>query len=162
MQSKQITKYFIGIINTPLNSIKIKPVLTKATAGIKEFIKMCSKHLEVLIDIENLSKKTLLYLLHKTTNYYLLAKPFMNTKKHEIFASKLPKKQIAIKLSTAKLLEIKKNNTYIKTVAMLNRDLLIDLKLLFLKFNSRKTPKARWLNEQGYIPINKLRSNERF
>ncbi|UMB55101.1 TrmO family methyltransferase [Lutibacter sp. A64] len=152
MLSKQENKHLIGTINIPLSTIKIEQILTKAKADVKELIELCSKYLKIFIDLEQQSNITLFYHLHKIENYDLLAKPFMNTKKHEIFASKLPKRQDAIKLSTAKLLEIIKISIYIKTTVLVNRSPQIDLKPLFLKFNSRKTLKTRWLNDKGYIP----------
>jgi tRNA-Thr(GGU) m(6)t(6)A37 methyltransferase TsaA len=91
-----------------------------------------------------------------------MTKPFMDTKEHGIFATKSPKRPNAIGLSTVKLLGIDNNIIHIEMVDMLNGSPLIDIKPFFPKFDNRKKAKSGWLDNQGNIPINKLRSDERF
>jgi len=47
-------------------------------------------------------------------------------------------------------------------VEILNVSFLIDIKPIFFKFDNRTTTKSGWLDNQGDIPIKKLRSDERF
>jgi tRNA-Thr(GGU) m(6)t(6)A37 methyltransferase TsaA len=162
METKQIILNSIGIIHTPFNDINGMPIQPLAAEGIKGYIELFSEYLEGLTDLAGFSYITLLYHLHKVNGYDLMTKPFMDTKEHGIFATKSPKRPNAIGLSTVKLLGIDNNIIHIEMVDMLNGSPLIDIKPFFPKFDNRKKAKSGWLDNQGNIPINKLRSDERF
>lgn len=162
MHIKQITINPIGIIHTPYNSIENMPIQPLAAEGVKGYIELFPQYMEGLTDLEEFSHITLVYHFHKINNYDLLVKPFMDTKKHGIFATKSPKRPNAIGLSTVKLLGIEKNIIQIEMVDMLNGTPLIDIKPFFEKFDNRTGTKSGWLDNQLTIPINELRSDERF
>jgi tRNA-Thr(GGU) m(6)t(6)A37 methyltransferase TsaA len=162
MSSKQITFNSIGIIHTPFKTINNMPIQPLAAEGVKGHIELFSEYAEGLTDLEEFSHVTLLYHFHKINGYHLTTKPFMDSKEHGIFATKSPKRPNAIGLSTVKLLGIEKNIIHIEMVDMLNGSPLIDIKPFFAKFDNRKNTKAGWLDKQGTIPIQKLRSDERF
>lgn len=162
MESNQISIQPIGIIHTPFNTIKDMPIQPLAAEGVKGFIELFPEYAEGLTDLEEFSHITLLYHFHKINNYDLLVKPFMDTKKHGIFATKSPKRPNAIGLSTVKLLGIENNVIHIEMVDMLNGTPLIDIKPFFAKFDNRTNTKSGWLDNQLNIPIHELRSDERF
>lgn len=162
MQSKPITIKPIGIIHTPFNVIKDMPIQPLAAEGVKGYIELFPEYLEGLTDLEGFSHITLLYHLHEIHGYDLMVKPFMDNKKHGIFATKSPKRPNAIGLSTVKLLEIEKNVIHIEMLDMLNGTPLIDIKPFFSKFDNRTNTKSGWLDNQKNIYISELRSDERF
>lgn len=162
MQSKQITINSIGIIHTPFNTINNMPIQPLAAEGVKGYIELFPEYVKGITDLEKFSHITLLYHLHKINGYHLITKPFMDTEEHGIFATKSPKRPNAIGLSTVKLLGIENNIIHIEMVDMLNRSPLIDIKPFFAKFDNRENTKAGWLDNQKNIPIQKLRSDERF
>ncbi|WP_338357974.1 tRNA (N6-threonylcarbamoyladenosine(37)-N6)-methyltransferase TrmO [Yeosuana marina] len=162
MESKQIIINTIGIIHTPFNSIKGMPIQPFAAEGVKGHIELFPEYTQGLTDLEGFSHITLVYHLHKINGYDLMVKPFMDNKEHGIFATKSPKRPNAIGISTVKILEIKHNVIHIEMVDMLNGTPLIDIKPFFSKFDNRTDTKSGWLDNQGDIPITKLRSDERF
>jgi len=162
MKSKQITINPIGIIHTPFNTIESMPIQPLAAESVKGYIELFPEYLEGLTDLEEFSHITLLYHLHKINNYSLIVKPFMDTKEHGIFATRSPKRPNAIGLSTVKLLSIENNIIHIENADMLNGTPLIDIKPFFENFDNRTNTKAGWLDNQGNIPIEALRSDERF
>ena len=162
MEGKQIKINPIGIIHTPFNTINDMPIQPLAAKSVKGVIEIFPEYIEGLTDLEAFSHITLLYHFHKINEYDLMVKPFMDTKKHGIFATKSPKRPNAIGLSTVKLLKIEKNCIHIEEVDMLNGTPLIDIKPFFSKFDNRKNTKSGWLDNQLNIPIKELRSDERF
>jgi len=162
MESKQIIINPIGIIHTPFNDIKGMPIQPLAAEGIKGHIELYPEYMEGLTDLEGFSHITLMYHLHKINGYDLLVKPFMDNKEHGIFATKSPKRPNAIGLSTVKLIGIEHNVIHIEMVDILNKTPLIDIKPFYSKFDNRTNTKSGWLDNQGNIPNEKLRSDERF
>lgn len=162
MDSKQIIINPIGIIHTPFNDIKGMPIQPLAAEGIKGHIELYPEYIEGLTDLVGFSHITLIYHLHKINGFDLLVKPFMDNREHGIFATKSPKRPNAIGLSTVKLIGIENNVIHIEMVDILNKTPLIDIKPFYSKFDNRTNTKSGWLDKQGNIPHEKLRSDERF
>jgi len=162
MESKQIIINPIGIIHTPFNTIESMPIQPLAAESVKGYIELSLEYVEGLKDLEAFSHVTLLYHLHKITDHSLTVKPFMDTKEHGIFATRSPKRPNAIGLSTVKLLGIENNIIHLEKVDMLNGTPLIDIKPFFEKFDNRTNTKAGWLEDQLELPVEELRSDERF
>ena len=94
--------------------------------------------------------------------YELVVTPFMDTEERGIFACKAPKRPNAIGISTVKLLSINEDIIYIEQVDMLNETPLIDIKPFYPRYDNRLKAKTGWLEKYSKLPIEKLRSDERF
>jgi len=88
--------------------------------------------------------------------------PFMDTEKHGIFATKAPKRPNAIGVSTVKLIGIDRNIITVEQVDMLDGTPLIDIKPFYPRYDNRRNVKIGWLEKNKDIPLDKLRSDERF
>ena len=152
----------IGTIFTPHTSIKNMPIQPLAAKGYRGFIKLLPEFTEGLKDLEGFSHITLLYHFHKVEGYELVVTPFMDTEKRGIFACKAPKRPNAIGISTVKLISIKENILIIEQVDMLDETPLIDIKPFYPRYDNRFNVKAGWLEKHKNMPIEKLRSDERF
>lgn len=152
----------IGIIHTPHNDVNNMPIQPIAAEGIKGHIEIYPEYAEGLTDLIGFSHITLLYHFHKIQGYELMVKPFLDDKKHGIFSCKAPKRPNAIGTSTVKLIAIEKNIVHIEMVDMLNETPLIDIKPFYPKYDNRLEAIAGWLEQKVDVPIEKLRSDERF
>jgi len=153
----------IGTIFTPHSDIKNMPIQPIAANGIKGCIKMQPEYVAGLKDLEGFSHITLIYHFHKINGFELEVTPFMDTEKRGIFACKAPKRPNAIGISTVKLINIVGDVLNIEQVDMLNETPLIDIKPFYPRYDNRlENVRIGWLEKNKDLPIEKLRSDERF
>lgn len=152
----------IGIIHTPHKDIKNMPIQPIAAEGIKGYIEILPQYELGLKDIEGFSHLTLLYHFHKISGYELQVVPFMDTEKRGIFACKAPKRPNAIGLSTVRLISIEGNKIFIDQVDMLDGTPLIDIKPFYPRYDNRENATIGWLEKNKDIPLDKLKSDERY
>jgi tRNA (adenine37-N6)-methyltransferase len=152
----------IGTIYTPHTDIKNMPIQPIAAEGIKGYIKIDPAYVAGLKDLDGFSHITLLYHFHKIKGYELEVIPFMDTESHGIFATKSPKRPNAIGTSTVKLIGIEGDTIHIEQVDMLNETPLIDIKPFYPRYDNRHDVKIGWLEKNKNMPLEKLRSDERF
>ncbi|MFT3753101.1 MAG: tRNA (N6-threonylcarbamoyladenosine(37)-N6)-methyltransferase TrmO [Paludibacter sp.] len=152
----------IGVIHTPHTDVKDMPIQPIAAEGIKGYIELLPEYVNGLKDIESFSHLTLFYHFHKINGYELVVTPFMDTEKRGIFATKAPKRPNAIGLSTVKLIAVEGNILYIEQVDMLDGTPLIDIKPFYPRYDNRENVRIGWLEKNKDLPLDKLRSDERF
>jgi len=152
----------IGIIRTPHTDVKNMPIQPIAAEGIRGTIELLPEYAAGLKDIEGFSHLTLIYRFHKIEGYELEVVPFMDTVAHGIFASKAPKRPNAIGISTVKLLAVEGSILHIEQVDMLDGTPLIDIKPFYPRYDNRENVKIGWLEKNKNLPLDKLRSDERF
>ena len=152
----------IGVIHTPFKTIENMPIQPIAAEGIKGFIEILPDYSDGLKDLDGFSHIILIYRFHKIKGYDLEVIPFMDSEKRGIFSCKAPKRPNAIGLSTVKLLGIEGNIIHIEQVDMLDGTPLIDIKPFFPKYDNRENVKVGWLEKNLNLPLEKLRSDNRF
>ena len=162
MRVNQITMNPNGIFYMLFNSIKSFIAQYVEKKEVMNCVGLFTKRQEGLTDLAEFLHIALLYHLYKINNCNLLVKPFMDTKKHSIFATKSPKLPNAMELSIVKLLEIKNNINQAEMADKLKGKPLIHIKMFFAKIYNRISTKSVWLDNQLTMPINKLRFYERF
>jgi len=152
----------IGTIFTPHIDIDHMPIQPITARGVRGYIEIFEEYADGLKDLEGFSHITLLYHFHEICGYDLEVIPFMDTEMHGIFATKAPKRPNAIGVSTVKLLGIEGNLLTIEQVDMLDGTPLIDIKPFYPRYDNRRNVKSGWLEKNKDIPLDKLRSDERF
>ncbi len=152
----------IGVIHTPFKEIANMPIQPLAAQGIKGVIELNEEYLAGLKDLDGFSHITLIYHFHKIDGYKLEVTPFMDTQPHGIFSTKSPKRPNAIGLSTVKLLGIEGNKLFIEEIDVLDGTPLIDIKPFYPRYDNRENVAIGWLEKNKDLPIEKLRSDERF
>jgi tRNA (adenine37-N6)-methyltransferase len=152
----------IGVIHTPHTDVKDMPIQPIAAEGIRGYIEILPEYADGLKDIEGFSHLTLFYHFHQISGYELLVTPFMDTEKRGIFATKAPKRPNAIGLSTVKLICIQGNILHIEQVDMLDGTPLIDIKPFYPRYDNRNDVRIGWLEKNKDLPLEQLRSDERF
>ena len=151
----------IGTIYTPFKTKENMPIQGKGANNIKGTIQLKKKYTEGLQDLNGFSHIYLIYHLHKSFNYNLLVTPFLDDKKHGVFATRAPKRPNAIGISVVKLISISKNYIEIEGVDMLNKTPLLDIKPYVPEFDCFETEKIGWLTNKS-IDLSKIKSDKRF
>jgi tRNA (adenine37-N6)-methyltransferase len=118
----------IGIINSPFKDLEGMPIQPIGARGIKGEIHVNLEYEDGLKDLEGFSHIILIYHLHLSKGHLLEVKPFLDTEKRGIFATRSPKRPNSIGLSVVKLDNIEGNIIHISDVDMVDGTPLLDIK----------------------------------
>lgn len=152
----------IGFIQTPHQSIENMPIQSVGAKNIEGVIELFPEYAEGLTDLDGFSHIILIYHFHKLNGYELMVKPFMDDKKHGIFATRSPKRPSHIGMSTVKLLRIEFNKVYFEGADMLNGTPLLDIKPFFRNIDNRPDAVCGWLDEKDDDLVLRTKSDDRF
>lgn len=146
----QITLEPIGVIHSPYHKkedIPIQGVFKPQGTGT---IEVFEQFAEGLTDVEGFSHIQIVYFFHKSKDFSLLAKPFLEDRLHGIFAIRSPHRPNHLGISVVRLLERSGNVLKIGEIDVLDGTPLLDIKPYVPKFDRRKDVKIGWL--EGLIP----------
>jgi tRNA-Thr(GGU) m(6)t(6)A37 methyltransferase TsaA len=135
----------IGIIHSPYEKkedIPIQGVFKPQGAGTVEVFKEYETGLQ---DVEGFSHLVILYYFHKSKDFSLLGKPFLEDKLHGIFAIRSPHRPNHLGVSVVRLLERKGNLLEVGEIDVLDGTPVLDIKPYVPKFDARKDIKIGWL-----------------
>jgi len=151
----------IGIINTPFNQKDGMPIQAIGAKGIKGTITLDKKFKAGLDDLEGFSHIYLIYHFHKSDNYTLKTKPFLDDKSHGVFSTRAPQRPNPVGISVVKLIGIKGNILEIENVDMLDGTPLLDIKPYIPGFDHHEAEKSGWATGKTGN-INTVKSDNRF
>jgi len=151
----------IGVINTPFKSREGMPIQSSGAKGIKGTITVKKEFEEGLEDLEGFSHIYLIYHFHKSDNYTLKTKPFLDDKPRGVFSTRAPKRPNPVGISVVRLIRVKENTLEIENVDMLDGTPLIDIKPYIPDFDIQKVDKVGWINNK-IDDINSIKSDDRF
>jgi len=134
----------IGIIRTPYKTKKEIPCQGYKT-NTRGVIKVFEEYTAALKDIEGFSHIWILYKFHKAERFVPLVMPFLDDKKHGLFATRYYNRPNPIGISLVKLVKRKGNVLFIEEADFLDRTPLLDIKPYVPKFDTRKNVKIGWL-----------------
>lgn len=158
---EEITYYPIGVIHSPFKDIEGMPIQSAAGGGIRGSVELLAKFELGLQDVDGYSHIVLIYHFHRSKNYELLVKPFLDDKLRGIFATRAPKRPNAIGFSIVKLVGVKGNVLEIEDVDILDQTPLLDIKPFVSNFDNRYETKDGWLTEKQ-LEARTKRSDARF
>ena len=158
---KEIKYKPIGIIHSPFKSPRGVPIQSKAARGVDGTIKIFKEYSEGIADLEGFSHLILVYHFHLAKRGSLKVKPYMDEKKHGVFATRSPSRPNPIGISIVRLLRIEANKLYIKDVDIIDRTPLLDIKPYVPEFDMRKVERIGWLKEK-IGKLEKARDDGRF
>jgi tRNA-Thr(GGU) m(6)t(6)A37 methyltransferase TsaA len=147
----QITLEPIGIIHSPyLNKedIPIQGIFKPQGTGT---IEVFEKYSQGLQDVEGFSHLMILYFFHKSKDFSLLGKPFLEDKLHGIFSIRSPHRPNHLGVSVVRLLEKKGNLLKVGEIDVFDGTPLLDIKPYVPEFDGRKDVKIGWL--KGHIQM---------
>ena len=153
----------IGIIHSPYQDLHGMPIQPIGAQGVKGKIELKSEYIEGLKDLEGFSHIILLYHLHLCNGHSLKVKPFLDTEKRGIFATRAPKRPNPIGLSVVRLEKIEGNIIHISNVDIVDGTPLLDIKPYIPHFdkNEDETIAIGWFEDKHH-EANSKRSDKRF
>jgi len=134
----------IGVIHTPYTALEKIPIQPCYSSGLGE-IELFKEYEEGLKDLEGFSHIVILYLFHKSEGYSLTVKPFLDSDKRGLFATRHPNRPNPIGMSVVRLVEIKGRVLQVQDVDVLDGTPLIDIKPYVPSFDHRAVVRIGWL-----------------
>jgi len=101
-----------------------------------------------LKDIEGFSHIIILYFFHESRDYSLSVKPFLDSDRHGVFATRHPNRPNPIGISVVRLLERRGSILRVKGVDVLDGTPLIDIKPYVPSFDQATDAKIGWLKDR--------------
>jgi len=134
----------IGVIHSPFNDRKEVPIQPRFSRDKGE-VELFDEYSEGLKDIEGFSHIILVYFFHKSQDYSLLVRPYLDNKEKGVFATRFPERPNHIGISVVKLLEKKENTLIVGGIDVIDGTPLLDIKPYVPPFDNTKTVKIGWL-----------------
>ena len=151
----QITIHPIGIIYSPYKKSKNIPIQGRFKDNVEAFIELRKEYAKGLKDLNKFSHCILIYYFHKSDKETIEGKPFLEDKKHGIFAIRSPHRPNHIGFSVVKIQRIQGNKVYFTQVDILDGTPLLDIKPYIKYFDIRENVISGWLDKHfknGKIP----------
>lgn len=145
----------IGTIHSPYKEGKNIPIQGKFKDDVEAWIELKKKYIKGLKDLDEFSHCILIYYFHKSNLVTIEGKPFLEDKKHGIFAIRSPHRPNHIGLSIVKIKRIQKNKLYFTEIDMIDGTPLLDIKPYVKYFDNREDVISGWLDKHfknGKIP----------
>ena len=122
---------------------------SEAAKGVAGSVEVPQEYVEGLKDVEGFSHLILVYHFHLAQPYSLLVTPFMDKKRHGVFATRAPSRPNPIGVSIVRFTKIEQNMLHIQDVDILNGTPLLDIKPFVPEFDQRKAERIGWLEKKA-------------
>ena len=156
-----ITYTPIGIIHSPFASTVGMPVQSISATGTPGTIELDSRLEDGLMDLPAFSHLILVTHLHLVNGYALQVVPFLDDRRHGIFATRSPRRPNPIGLSIVRLVGITGSTLHIEDVDVVDGTPLLDLKPFVPAIDNRETQQIGWFAERlDRLPT--ARADDRF
>jgi len=137
----------IGIIHSPFKEPKGTPIQPAGAKGVNGTVEVFPEYAGGLKDIEGFSHIILLYHFHVSRRSTLIAKPYMDSEAHGIFAMRGPSRPNAIGISVVRLVKVQGNILHIQDVDIVDGTPLLDIKPYVPEFDMREVASIGWLEK---------------
>ena len=153
----------IGIIKSPFKNLEGMPIQPVGACGIKGEVRINKRYVEGLEDVKEFSHIILIYHFHRCEGYSLRVKPFMDDKKHGVFATRAPKRPNPIGLSVVRVDNVEDNVIHISNVDILDGTPLLDIKPYIPQIERDEEDDLciGWFKENHYKAVD-MKSDKRF
>ena len=151
----------IGIVHSPFSTLENMPIQPAGAAGVTGSVELYPEYIDGLQDLGGFSHVVLLYHFHQATGFSLVVTPFLDDKRHGVFATRAPRRPNPIGLSVVRLVKIEGNLLAIENVDILDGTPLLDIKPYVPQFDQFPVDKIGWL-EDVQSQVSRRRSDRRF
>ncbi len=133
----------IGVIHSPFTDKGQTPIQASRSQAVGQ-VEVYPEFAEGLQDVEGFSHLILLYVFHRSPEYTLRVKPFLDDEWRGLFATRYPARPNPLGLSVVHLLERRDNVLEIEGVDVLDGTPLLDIKPYMPEFDVRTGVHTGW------------------
>jgi len=138
----------IGIIHSPFTSTVGMPVQSVGATGTPGTIELDSGLEDGLMDLQTFSHLILVTHLHLVNGFGLQVVPFLDDRRHGIFATRSPRRPNPIGLSIVRLIGITGSTLQIEDVDVVDGTPLLDIKPFVPAIDNRETLEIGWFADR--------------
>ena len=142
---KSIRYKFIGVIRSPFTEPVGMPVQPTGARRTRGRVEVAAEYQAGLKDLNGFSHIILLYHFHRSSGFNLEVTPFLDSRRHGVFATRAPKRPNALGLSVVRLIGIKGATLIIEGVDVLDGTPLLDIKPYVPEFDHTRSVRVGWL-----------------
>jgi tRNA-Thr(GGU) m(6)t(6)A37 methyltransferase TsaA len=139
----------IGIIHSPFAEPAGVPIQGVFAGGVTGAIELYPSFAEGLTDLDGFSHICLIYYLHRVEGFSLMCKPFLDTQKRGIFATRAPRRPNPIGMSVVELLAVDGCTLTIGGVDIVDGTPLLDIKPYVPQFDVPPQVRTGWYAHAG-------------
>jgi len=133
----------IGEIHTPFVDKRATPIQPSHSTARGQ-VEVYPAYVAGLRDLDGFSHIILLYAFHRSDNYTLVVKPFLDDRERGLFATRYPARPNPIGLSIVRLLAIHDHVLEINGVDVLDGTPLLDIKPYVPDFDAQTDVRTGW------------------
>ncbi len=133
----------IGEIHSPFNDKRGTPIQPSRSTARGQ-VEVYPAYADGLRDLEGFSHIILLYVFHRSEDYTLRVKPFLDDQEHGLFATRYPSRPNPIGISVVRLLAVHYNVLEIESVDVLDGTPLLDIKPYVPDFDVQTGVRTGW------------------
>ena len=134
----------IGYFTTPFTDIAGMPIQPSGAREVQGTITIHDQFAAGLTDLDGFSHIIVIYHLHQIKGYDLMVKPFLDTEKHGVFATRSPKRPNPIGLSVMELIRTEGNLLHVANCDVLDKTPVLDIKPYVPDFDSWNVKRMGW------------------
>lgn len=135
----------IGMVHSPLKSREGAPIQGHADPSVIGTVEVFEAFADGLMDVDGFSHLILLYHFHRSTDYRLRMKPFMDDHEHGVFAIRAPKRPNPIGLSVVRLDRVDGRMLTVGQLDVLDQTPVLDIKPFVPAFDHREGARCGWM-----------------
>ena len=151
----------IGYIFTPFQKKEGMPIQSALAKGAKGRIELKEELVPGLLDLDGFSHIMLVYYFHESKDFKLQVAPFLEDRKHGVFATRAPKRPNSIGISVVKLLRVDNNILEVENIDVLDGTPLLDIKPYIPQFDIHQVEKSGWIEDKE-SDMKDIKSDDRF
>jgi tRNA-Thr(GGU) m(6)t(6)A37 methyltransferase TsaA len=151
----QIIMHPIGIIHSPYKESRHMPIQGTFDDGVEAWLELKDEYAKGLKDLETFSHAIIIYYFHRSHREDVEGRPFLEKRKHGIFAIRSPHRPNHIGFSIIRIKSVTQNRVYFTEVDVLDGTPLLDIKPYVKYFDNRENAVSGWLEKHfknGKIP----------
>ena len=133
----------IGVIHSPFTDKSQTPIQASRSQAMGQ-VEVYPEFAEGLQDVEGFSHLILLYVFHRSSEYTLRVKPFLDDEWRGLFATRYPSRPNPLGLSVVRLLKRRDNVLEIEGVDVLDGTPLLHIKPYVPDFDMRMETNTGW------------------
>jgi tRNA-Thr(GGU) m(6)t(6)A37 methyltransferase TsaA len=138
----------IGVIHSPFVEKKNTPIQPTRSA-FSGMVEVYPEYSDGLEGVEGFSHLILLYVFHRSSDYRLVVKPFLDDREHGLFATRYPDRPNPIGLSIVRLIKRAGSRIEIEGVDVLDGTPLLDIKPYVPDFDIRPDARSGWYENRS-------------
>ena len=137
------------------------PIQSALAKGVKGRIELREEFVPGLLDLDGFSHIIVLYHFHQSNGFELQVEPFLENKKHGVFATRAPRRPNAIGMSVVKLLRVDNHILEVENIDVLDGTPLLDIKPYIPQFDIHQVEKSGWIEDKE-DDMKDIQSDDRF